>query len=105
MNASQRVALGKLQGAFLKAGWRPPPLDEGPADRLLDDMQATKPSLPPREYEVLRLAADGLLTREMAAKMDIGYERVKEHLKQARWKLGANNTAHAVAILMRRGEL
>ncbi len=56
-----------------------------------------------REIEVLRLVADGLANKEIAAALAIGDDTVKGHLKNILDKLGANNRTHAVTIGIQRG--
>jgi DNA-binding CsgD family transcriptional regulator len=56
-----------------------------------------------RELEVLRYTSHGLRWRECAAAMDLSPHTVNTHLEHARRKLGAKNTAHAVAIALRLG--
>lgn len=57
----------------------------------------------PRRLQVLQLAADGLRRDEIAERMTITVETVKSHLKEARWDMRANTTAHAVANALREG--
>lgn len=56
-----------------------------------------------RELDVLGLLARGLTTGETAGLLGISACTVKDHSKSARLKLGARNTAHAVAIALRAG--
>ena len=56
-----------------------------------------------RQLEVLRLAADGLLKKQIAHQLELSLETVKTHQKLLRVKLGAHNLTHAVAIAFRRG--
>jgi len=59
----------------------------------------------PAELRVLELAAEGLREKQIAAVLHYSTETVKSYGKQARRKLGARNTAHAVAIAYRAGLL
>jgi DNA-binding NarL/FixJ family response regulator len=54
--------------------------------------------LSPKQLEALRLVAQGLDRKAMAARMGVGEETVKSHLVEVRRKLGARTSAHAVAI-------
>jgi DNA-binding NarL/FixJ family response regulator len=54
--------------------------------------------LSPKQLAVLRLLAQGLDRKQMAAEMGIGEETVKTHLAEVRRKLGARTSAQAVAI-------
>jgi DNA-binding CsgD family transcriptional regulator len=55
-----------------------------------------------RELSVLKIASDGRTADEIADVLGLGMETVRSHLKKARTKLGARNSAHAVAEAMRR---
>ncbi len=72
----------------------PPP--DGPA-------QPSTSSLSPREIEVLRLLAQGLANKEIAARLDISAHTVKFHVASIFAKLGAASRADAVARGIRRG--
>jgi len=61
--------------------------------------------LTPREHAVLALAAEGLSTREMAARLDVAAPTVKAHLQSIYNKLDAPDRASAVAAAIRRGLL
>lgn len=54
--------------------------------------------LSPKQLSVLRLLAQGLERKEIAARMGIGEETVKSHMTEVRRKLGARTSAQAVAI-------
>ena len=60
-------------------------------------------ALTPREAEVLRLAADGATSEEIAAMLFLTEHTVKSHLKRIQGKLGARNRTHAVALALRAG--
>ena len=57
----------------------------------------------PREIEVLQLASDGLVNREIGTKLFLSEETVKSHIRHILAKLQARSRAHAVAIGFRRG--
>jgi DNA-binding NarL/FixJ family response regulator len=54
--------------------------------------------LSPKQLSALRLLAQGLERKQIAARMGVGEETVKSHLAEVRRKLGARTSAHAVAI-------
>ena len=55
-----------------------------------------------RERDVLTLLAQGLQLEEIAARLGIGSETVRTHVRKASERLGAANRTHAVAIAIRR---
>lgn len=61
--------------------------------------------LTPREFDVLRLAADGNDNAHIAAALHIAERTVKFHLQNAYRKLGAHNRTEAAAIARRQGIL
>jgi DNA-binding CsgD family transcriptional regulator len=61
--------------------------------------------LTPREVDVLRLLADGLSNREMAARLGISENTVKFHVASLYSKLGVQNRAEAVLQAVRQGLL
>jgi DNA-binding NarL/FixJ family response regulator len=62
-------------------------------------------SLSERELSVLRGVAAGLENKQIAQRLGISAETVKEHVSHALGKLRANNRTHAVAIALDRGFL
>lgn len=56
-----------------------------------------------RETQVLRMLADGLGNKEIAAQLGISGHTAKFHVGQILSKMGANSRAEAVALGMRRG--
>jgi DNA-binding CsgD family transcriptional regulator len=60
-------------------------------------------ALTPREFEVLRMLADGLGNKEIANRLGISDHTSKFHVAQILAKLGAGSRTEAVAIGMRRG--
>lgn len=62
-----------------------------------------KPS--PAQIEVLRLTAEGLLLKQIAARRRVCYGTVKRQMQEVFWRLGARTKAHAVAIAIREGLL
>jgi DNA-binding NarL/FixJ family response regulator len=74
--------------------------------RLIKGMKDTKfgpKSLSPTEKDVLFHASHGLLTKEIAFKLDRSELTIKSHLRSASRKLAARNKVHAVAIALREG--
>lgn len=51
------------------------------------------------------MSSEGLTDREIAEILDIRPKTVKVHKQHALRRLRARNTAHAVAILLREGEI
>jgi len=80
----------------------------GPAAtaRLLRHVQRDEKdsdALTPRELEVLRLVAEGLSNREMAARLFVTERTIKFHVSSLLNKLDAENRTDAVRIAVRRG--
>ncbi len=78
------------------------------ASKLLAEVSAprhTGRTLSEREREVLRLVADGLPTKQIAASLSISERTVKFHVNSIFHKLGADNRAQAVALAAQRGLL
>lgn len=60
-------------------------------------------TLTPRELQVLRMLANGLANKEIAARLGISDHTAKFHVTQILGKLGAATRTEAVAIGIRRG--
>lgn len=67
-----------------------------------DDNPPVDP-LTPREGEVLRLLADGLGNREIAARMNVSEHTIKFHIRSILAKLGASSRTEAVTRGLRSG--
>jgi DNA-binding NarL/FixJ family response regulator len=67
-----------------------------------DELPLVEP-LTPREMQVLRLLADGLPNKLIAARLGVSDETVKFHLAAIFGKLGATNRTDAVRQAIRRG--
>jgi two-component system nitrate/nitrite response regulator NarL len=78
-------------------------LHMGLADEIRHHEAASTVRLSPREEEVLRLAANGCSSREIASRLIIGTATVKTHFQHIYEKLGVTDRAAAVAEGMRRG--
>lgn len=59
--------------------------------------------LSPREIEVLELVASGRTNKEIAVKLDISNQTVKNHISSILRKLAVNDRTQAVVYAMRRG--
>jgi DNA-binding NarL/FixJ family response regulator len=59
--------------------------------------------LTPREIEVLRLIAEGLSTKEIAAQLDISFKTVVSHRSHLLEKLGIHESATLVRLAVRAG--
>ena len=71
------------------------------ATRLADRL--VRPTLTPRELEVLRLVAKGRTNKELASAMFVSEETVKTHVKALFLKLGVHDRAEAVSVSLKRG--
>lgn len=70
-----------------------------------NDGSAVAEALTPREQEVLRMIADGLANKEIAARLHISDHTAKFHVAQILAKLRAASRAEAVTIGVKRGLL
>jgi DNA-binding CsgD family transcriptional regulator/tetratricopeptide (TPR) repeat protein len=68
-----------------------------PASSLTPEIAAPAESLSARELEVLRLVAEGMPNREIAARLVIAASTVKKHLEHIYGKLGTPSRTAAVA--------
>ena len=66
---------------------------------------STTATLSPREQEVLALLADGLVNKQIAARLGISTNTVKTHLELLFEKLGVTTRAEAVATAVKQGLL
>ncbi len=72
------------------------------------DNKPQQPGLPyegltRRELEVLQLAADGLINKEIAEKLVISEKTVKNHIANIFSKLQVNDRTHAILYALRKG--
>jgi len=67
------------------------------------ELDSSDQILTPREIEVLRMIAEGLGNKEIAAKLRISDHTVKFHISSIFAKLGASNRAEAVTVGIRHG--
>ena len=63
---------------------------------LVHNTSATSGHISPREYEVLELISNGLITKEIAAKLHISDSTVITHRKHLITKLNVHNTAELI---------
>jgi DNA-binding NarL/FixJ family response regulator len=65
--------------------------------------QPARRQLTPREREVLTLMADGGTNRQIATRLEISEQSVKNHISNLLRKLGARNRTEAAAVARRDG--
>jgi DNA-binding NarL/FixJ family response regulator len=82
---------------------RKPLVDESAADFAKTYASATRTELTERELEVLNCASHGMDAEHIAGHLFIALGTVKAHLKAARYRLKAKNTAHACCLAIRQG--
>jgi DNA-binding NarL/FixJ family response regulator len=70
----------------------------------LDD-RATRPTLTPREIDVLQLVLEGNRNKEIAENLSISEDTVTAHLKNIFAKLDVHDRTAAVYVALRRGIL
>ena len=73
-------------------------------EAILADWRPTNP-LTPREFVVLGLVAEGLRNREIAERLGVSEQTIKNQLSSILHKLGAPNRTHAVTYAVRQGWL
>ncbi|TPN85706.1 response regulator transcription factor [Mesorhizobium sp. CU2] len=74
-----------------------------PSDEDAADDSAVRPTLSPREAEVLALLAEGAPNKVIARRLNISVHTAKFHVAAILIKLGASNRTDAIAIAMRQG--
>ena len=79
------------------------PIPDPGSDRRPAGEATSHTDLTGREVQVLRLVADGLANKAIAARLGITDHTVKYHLNSVLSKLGAQNRTEAVTIATRRG--
>lgn len=65
--------------------------------------RAARPTLTPREIQVLELIAEGMRNREIGAVIGVTEETVDVHVRNIRAKLGVDDRTAAVNVAIRRG--
>ena len=68
-----------------------------------EDVENIYSPLSPREIEVLELVAAGRTNKEIAVKLAISNQTVKNHISSILRKLAVNDRTQAVVYAMRRG--
>jgi len=86
-----------LRQVYSGERYLPPAIASRLADRLV------RPTLTPRELDVLRLVAKGRTNKELASAMFISEETVKTHLKALFLKLDVHDRTEAVSASLKRG--
>ena len=71
------------------------------AEKMADHFN--DPTLTTRELEVIQLVAAGLRNKEIAARLSIGEDTVKMHVRHVMEKLDVHDRTHAVMVAVRRG--
>jgi DNA-binding CsgD family transcriptional regulator len=104
---AERIRRGWAVAALLRLGWSPPPLTGAQIERLTQDIADVrgKLGLSPHERLVLQYAADGHTVDKTAAQLHFSRQTIMTATQNARRKLGASNTTHAVAIALREGAI
>ena len=64
--------------------------------------QSAAPELSDRQLDILKLIADGLTTKAISQRLEIGPDGVNAHLRAIFSKLGASSRTEAVAIALRK---
>jgi DNA-binding NarL/FixJ family response regulator len=67
------------------------------------EARKTRPSLTPREVEVVRLIAEGLRNKEIAVALGISEETAKVHVKNILAKMKVSDRAAVIPVALRRG--
>jgi DNA-binding NarL/FixJ family response regulator len=75
----------------------------GPGHLLQWYEQGDDPVFTGRELDVALLLAEGLLQKEIAARLYVSLETVKSHSEMLRFRSGRRTAAGAVAFLFREG--
>jgi two-component system response regulator DevR len=73
------------------------------AARQAVEASSASPSLNPRQREVLRLVAEGLSNREIAARTQLSEHTVKGYVEEILERLGARNRVHAAIVATKQG--
>ncbi|TJV25914.1 MAG: helix-turn-helix transcriptional regulator [Mesorhizobium sp.] len=77
--------------------------DGEPFEEEASDEHAARPTLSPREAEVLALLAEGAPNKVIARRLNVSVHTAKFHVAAILIKLGAANRTDAIAIAMRQG--
>jgi DNA-binding NarL/FixJ family response regulator len=100
INALRLVLAGET---FVPSTFVDEPAEGEGAPEDASALRAALGNLTRRELEAVRLLADGLSNRDIAAAMALAEVTVKLHLHNAFQKMGARSRADAVRIALRKG--
>ena len=64
-----------------------------------------KARLSPQQRQLIALIRDGFSNRDIAERLGLKLQTVKNGIKEAMYKLGATNRVHAMVQAIRRGEI
>ena len=121
MEVSPAIFWGRVIQVMIRKGWNPPAPNDVQVHAILDDIEKIEEDrkgisfstgeesfgstleLGEIEHEVLSMLAQGMTIPQIAKKRRRSQETVKSQVFNAREKLGAKNTAHAVALAIRAG--
>jgi DNA-binding NarL/FixJ family response regulator len=103
----------RLASALGKAMQGEPPISPAIARKLMKQLRSTPPNADPvrgpveylttREQEVLTLIGGGMMIKQVAAQLGIGYHTVNDNIKAIYRKLNIHTRAEAAAEAARRG--
>lgn len=104
------ASTGEIAKAILAIGAGRTLMTPGAQDMIADELRnrqnlASVPTLTSREIEILRLAAEGNSSQQIAVQLHISLATVKTHLQHTYEKLGVSDRASAVAQAIRSGVL
>lgn len=71
--------------------------------RVLLSIRGDMTPLTTRQVQVLRLLAKGRTANQIAAELDITPGTAKQHMRDIRRRLDANNAPHAVYLALKHG--
>jgi two-component system, NarL family, response regulator LiaR len=83
-------------GLYLGPQLRRPKADPPPAPTIAPDERLRELGITPREYEILRLIADGLSNREIGERLFVSENTVKTHSSRLFGKLEVSRRVQAV---------
>ncbi len=92
----------KLMGQFRGSSAAAPSSDFTPSQAPAQSNEEA-PRLTARELEVLAMIGSGLMIKQVAARLDIGYHTVNDNIKSIYRKLGIRTRAQAAAEASKRG--
>ena len=72
-------------------------------DAILGQRPGDRPALSTRELEVLRLICEGLRTKEIADRLQVGVKTAETYRRRLATKLGCESTAELVRYALREG--